>query len=89
LGSVAETATFSRIQKPVPLLLTSLGFRRGVTADLRDRSVSTHERRVELTPVDYRLLCHLAGEPTRVLTKVDSELKAEEGKGFRGSRRDW
>ena len=48
-GGVAETDAFSRIQKSVPLLVTAWSSDEGVTAiDLRDRSVSTHERRVEL-----------------------------------------
>jgi DNA-binding response OmpR family regulator len=63
-----------------------------VRVDLRDRSVTVDERPVELSAVEYRLLCHLAGEPTRVLTKVDFETRPEEGnrsEGFRGLGRDW
>jgi DNA-binding response OmpR family regulator len=45
-----------------------------VRIDLRDRRVSVDECPVELSAVEYRLLCHLAGEPTRVLTKVNFEL---------------
>jgi hypothetical protein len=41
--------------------------------DLRDRGVSVDERRVELSAVEYRLLSQMAGEPTRVLTKVNFE----------------
>jgi hypothetical protein len=41
---------------------------------------------VELSAVEYRLLCQLAGEPTRVLTKVNFELRPEEGKGSKGFR---
>jgi DNA-binding response OmpR family regulator len=62
-----------------------------VRIDLRDRRVFLDERPVELSAVEYRLLCHLAGEPTRVLTKVNFETRPEEGKeseGFRGSGRD-
>jgi DNA-binding response OmpR family regulator len=63
-----------------------------VRIDLRDRRVIVDERTVELSAVEYRLLCHLAGEPTRVLTKVNFETRPEEGKGsegFSGSGRDW
>jgi hypothetical protein len=31
-----------------------------------------HERRVECLAVGYRLLCQLAGEPTRVMTNINS-----------------
>jgi len=47
---------------------------------------------VELSAVEYRLLCQLVGEPARVLTKINFETRPEEGKGsegFRGSGRDW
>jgi DNA-binding response OmpR family regulator len=60
--------------------------------DLRDRSVSVDQRPVELSAAEYRLLCHVAGEPTRVLTKVNFETRPEEGKGseeFRGSGLGW
>jgi hypothetical protein len=46
---------------------------------------------MEPSAVGTGLLCHLAGEPTRVLTKVNFETRPEEGKGsegFRGSGRD-
>jgi DNA-binding response OmpR family regulator len=46
-----------------------------VRIDLRDRSVSVDDRSVELSAVEYRLLCQLAGEPTRVFTRA--ELMAE------------
>jgi hypothetical protein len=51
-----------------------------VRVDLRDRSVTTDERPVKLSAVEYRLLCQLAGEPTRVLTKVDFELPQARGR---------
>jgi DNA-binding response OmpR family regulator len=35
--------------------------------------VTVDERPVELSAVEYRLLCHLVGEPIRVLTKVNFE----------------
>ena len=34
--------------------------------DLRDRSLSTQRARVKLSAVESRLLCQLAGDPTRV-----------------------
>ena len=74
-------------RQPRPFLLAG-----PVRIDLRDRSVTVDERSVELSAVEYQLLCHLAGEPTRVLTKVNFEPRPEEGKGsegFRGSGRDW
>jgi DNA-binding response OmpR family regulator len=64
-----------------------------VRVDLPDRSVTTDERPVELSAVEYRLLCHLAGEPTRVLTKVNFELPSRtkvrgvRASGARGT--DW
>ena len=45
-----------------------------VRIDLRNRSVTVNEQPIELSAVEYRLLCHLAKEPTRVLTKVNFEL---------------
>jgi len=42
-----------------------------VRIDLRDRSVSVNERPVQLSAIEYRLLCHLAGEPTRVFTREE------------------
>jgi DNA-binding response OmpR family regulator len=42
-----------------------------VRIDLRNRSVTIDERVVELSAVEYRLLCHLAGEPTRVFTREE------------------
>jgi hypothetical protein len=88
LGSLAEMAAFSRIQK---VLASATDQPRspdeGVSGiDLRDRRVSTHERRVEVSAVEYRLLCHLAGEPARVLTKVNFETRPAEGKGSEGFR---
>ena len=56
-----------------------------VRIDLRDRRVTVDERAVELSAVEYRLLCHLAAEPSRVLTKVNFETRPEEGKGARDS----
>jgi DNA-binding response OmpR family regulator len=73
-------------RQPRPLLIAG-----PVRIDLRDRRVSADERPVELSAVEYRLLCHLADEPTRVLTKVNFETRPAEGKGsqgFRGSGRD-
>ena len=71
-------------RQPRPLLIAG-----PVRVDLRDRSVSVDARPVELSAVEYRLLCHLAGEPTRVLTKVNFELPRQNegarGQGFRGS----
>jgi two-component system phosphate regulon response regulator PhoB len=55
--------------QPQPLLAAG-----PVRNDLRDRSVSIDELRVELSAVEYRLLCQLAGKPTRVFTKIDFEL---------------
>jgi hypothetical protein len=54
--------------------------------------VSVDERPVEFSAVEYGLLCQLAGEPTRVLTKVNFETRPEEDKGsegFRGSGLGW
>jgi DNA-binding response OmpR family regulator len=42
-----------------------------VRIDLRDRSVAVDDRLVELSAVEYRLLCQLAGEPTRVFTREE------------------
>jgi DNA-binding response OmpR family regulator len=42
-----------------------------VRIDLRDRSVSVNERLVDLTANEYRLLCQLAAEPTRVFTREE------------------
>jgi DNA-binding response OmpR family regulator len=42
-----------------------------VRVDLRDRSVAVDERPVELSAVEYRLLCQLASEPTRVFTREE------------------
>jgi DNA-binding response OmpR family regulator len=42
-----------------------------VRIDLRDRSVSVNERLVDLSAVEYRLLCQLAAEPTRVFTREE------------------
>jgi DNA-binding response OmpR family regulator len=39
-----------------------------VRIDLRDRSVSADERAVELSALEYRLLCQLATEPTQVFS---------------------
>jgi DNA-binding response OmpR family regulator len=50
-----------------------------VRIDLRDRAVSVDERAVELSAVEYRLLCQLAGEPTRVFTKINFELPQAPG----------
>jgi DNA-binding response OmpR family regulator len=57
-----------------------------VRINVRNRRVTVDERPVELSAVEYRLLCHLAGEPTRVLTKVNFETTPEEGKGSEDSR---
>jgi hypothetical protein len=63
-------------RQPRPLLIAG-----PVRVDLRDRSVTVDERPVELSAVEYRLLRELAGEPTRVFTKVNSELRNAEGRG--------
>jgi DNA-binding response OmpR family regulator len=63
-----------------------------VRINLRDRSVTVDDRPVELSAVEYRLLCHLAGEPTRVLTKVNFDYarpRKQASEEFRGSGRDW
>ena len=39
--------------------------------DLRARRVTIDERAVELSAVEYRLLCHLAAEPSRVFTREE------------------
>jgi hypothetical protein len=73
--------------RPRPVLVAG-----PVRIDLRDRRVSVDERHVELSAVEHRPLCQLAGEPTRVLTKVNFETRPEEGKGsdgFRGSGLGW
>jgi DNA-binding response OmpR family regulator len=59
-----------------------------VRIDLRNRSVTIEEQPIELSAVEYRLLCHLAGEPTRVLTKVKFEGRRK-ARAARGSGRDW
>ena len=41
---------------------------------------------MELSAVEYRLLCQLAGEPTCVSTKVDFGTRPAEGKGSEGFR---
>jgi DNA-binding response OmpR family regulator len=48
-----------------------------VPTDLRDRSVCVDDRPVEFSAVEYQLLCQLAGEPTRVLTKVKFETRSD------------
>jgi len=53
-------------RQPRPLLTAG-----PVRIDLRDRSVSVNERPVQLSAIEYRLLCHLAGEPTRVFTREE------------------
>jgi DNA-binding response OmpR family regulator len=61
-----------------------------VRIDLRDRTVTIDERSVELSAMEYRLLCHLADEPTRVLTKVNFEYRREASeRGIQGLGRDW
>jgi hypothetical protein len=57
-----------------------------VRIDLRERRVTVDKRAVELSAVEYRLLCHLAAEPSRVLTKVTFEPRPDEGKGSEGFR---
>jgi DNA-binding response OmpR family regulator len=42
-----------------------------VRIDLGDRRVTVDERAVELSAVEDRLQCHLAGEPTRVFTREE------------------
>jgi DNA-binding response OmpR family regulator len=56
-----------------------------VRIDLRDRSVTVDERQVKLSAVEYRLLCQLADEPTRVLTKINFELPSRKARGVRAS----
>jgi DNA-binding response OmpR family regulator len=51
-------------RQPRPILIAG-----PVRIDLRDRSVSVDERVVELSAVEYQLLCQLASEPTRVFTR--------------------
>jgi hypothetical protein len=41
---------------------------------------------MELSAVEYRLLCQLAGEPTRVLTKVNSDGASPPESSERGIR---
>ena len=84
---IAAVLRRTRPRPPRPVL--SAG---PVRIDLRDRRVTVDERAVELSAVEYRLLCHLAAELSRVLTKINFETRPEEGKGsegFRGSGRDW
>lgn len=45
-----------------------------VRIDRRRRAVTVGDRNVELRGLEYALLCALAAEPTRVLTKVNFEL---------------
>jgi DNA-binding response OmpR family regulator len=54
-----------------------------VRIDLRDRSVSVDQRPVELSAAEYRLLCHVAGEPTRVFT-LEELLRDVWGHAHRG-----
>jgi DNA-binding response OmpR family regulator len=56
-----------------------------VRIELRDRRVFLDERPVELSAVEYRLLSHLAGEPTRVFTRIDFEPPQAPGRQ-RGAR---
>jgi hypothetical protein len=93
LGSVAETAAFSRIQKPVPLLPTSLGV---TTRASRHRPARPQrlDTRASGGALSGRVPAARPARraPTRVLTKVNFENRpdADEGnEGFRGSGRDW
>jgi hypothetical protein len=56
-----------------------------IAIDVRSREVRVFDRTVELSAKEYDLLATLAGEPTRVLTKVNFETRPEEGKGARDS----
>ena len=53
------------------------------------RTVRIDGQLIELTGKERELLRTLAAEPTRVLTRVNFEQRPEEGKGARGSGRDW
>lgn len=66
LARIAAVLRRTAPRQPRPVLAAG-----PVRIDLRDRRVSVDERPVELSAVEYRLLCHLAGEPTRVLTRVN------------------
>jgi hypothetical protein len=93
IWAVSPTVAFSRIQKPVPLLLTSLGVptrasrHRSALAACRSTSVRWSSPRSSTG-------CSVSstGEPTRVLTKVNFDHvrpRKQAGEGFRGSGRDW
>jgi DNA-binding response OmpR family regulator len=56
-----------------------------IAIDVRSREVRVADRPVELSAKEYDLLVTLAGEPTRVLTKVNYDTGPEEGKGARDS----
>jgi DNA-binding response OmpR family regulator len=56
-----------------------------LTIDLAARIVEVEENRLELPAKEYELLRTLAREPTRVLTKVNFELRKAEGRGARNS----
>jgi DNA-binding response OmpR family regulator len=53
-------------RQPRPVLIAG-----PVRIDLRDRRVTVDERAVELSATEYRLLCHLAAEPSRVFTREE------------------
>jgi DNA-binding response OmpR family regulator len=67
---IAAVLRRTRPRQPRPVLNAG-----PVRIDLRDRRVTVAERAVELSAVEYRLLCHLAAEPSRVFTR--EELMAE------------
>jgi DNA-binding response OmpR family regulator len=63
-------------RQPRPLLTAG-----PLRIDLRDRAVLVGERAVKLSALEYRLLCKLASEPTRVFTR---EQLLRDVWGFRG-----
>jgi hypothetical protein len=71
---IAAVLRRTRPRQPRPVL--SAG---PVRIDLRERRVTVDERAVELSAVEYRLLCHLAAEPSRVLTKVKFGTRPADG----------
>jgi two-component system phosphate regulon response regulator PhoB len=77
---IAAVLRRTRPRQPRPVL--SAG---PVQIDLRDRRVTVDGRTVELCAVEYRLLCHLAAEPSRVLTKVNFEQGRRKARGARDS----
>lgn len=60
--------------------------RGSLTIDLERHEVSCHGRRVELTPTEFRLLSALAGQPGRVLTRLQL-LDLVQGEAYEGYER--